>query len=264
MALHQIEYCRIKHRTPIILHEISTNTLCDCIIDHESDDSEIKNQLEYCFEITQYDISALSGKNDIKFITSVMPPSGHWYDFWNATPGVIKKYRKYFKKYFVLNSLMQERMNSYINTHFPGHRILGLLLRGTDYNATTAYGHPIPPSIDQVETMVIDKMKELNFDRILLVTEDESIFAYITKRFKGQIMVVDQPRFSKKEGKYISNSVRDCNVDNIELMRSYVLALHLLSRCQGIICANTSGSMILPLMNPEWEYSYRFDLGRFK
>lgn len=71
----------------------------------------------------------------------------------------------------------------------PTDRVLGVLLRGTDYVAEKPKWHPIPPPVEFAASIAATKLRDWNCNKIFLATEDKNIVTDF-KNFFGDLCVV--------------------------------------------------------------------------
>ncbi|MBR4383882.1 MAG: hypothetical protein IKP64_10035, partial [Selenomonadaceae bacterium] len=85
-------------------------------------------------------------------------------------------------------ALQQEILVTREKLFSPQDRVLGVLLRGTDYLSERPQNHPIPPPIEFAASMVVVKLREWKCNKIFLATEDKNILQ-IFKNFFGDLCV---------------------------------------------------------------------------
>lgn len=79
---------------------------------------------------------------------------------------------------------------------FEGHRVLGVHFRGKDMRVTP--GHPLPPTRNQMFEAIERAVRDYDFDRIFVVSEDSELVSFVLQRFPG--MAVTLPHFRAPSG----------------------------------------------------------------
>ena len=143
---------------------------------------------------------------------------------------------------------------------YSGRKILGLLLRGTDYTSIKPKGHPVQPEPEEAIAKAREAMMTEGFDSVYLATEDKRILQKCMDAFGEKLLLpdceyidydYDNPELLHK---YISN-------DKYRMGLDYIVSMAFLSRCPGFITSITSGSTAVMCLSEGFEYLYVFDLG---
>lgn len=142
----------------------------------------------------------------------------------------------------ILSDGFLSNLEEYKQAVFGDKRILGVLVRGSDYIATNMPIQPLP--IDELIPLIEETMKEGGFEYVFLATEDKDYYDSLTSYFKGRIYAVSQNRVSLDDLKscsFLSNFEKnksreegyaDIAEDNLS---NYFYAIYLLSECQGFL-----------------------------
>ncbi len=149
-----------------------------------------------------------------------------------------------------------EEMREYGNDVLGDKRMLGLLMRGSDYIISMS-GVSSPVTVESAIPKIKEWMKEDGYDGIFIATEDKDILNQMLKTFPGQLFAVSQERYSitdfVKEGVY--------TIDEIDRKRhpikeeyeafledntvNYFYALYLLSRCESFMYSGQCGGIVM-------------------
>ena len=142
--------------------------------------------------------------------------------------------------------------------------ILGILLRGTDYISRAPRGHSIPPSLQDAINDTIQMDKKYNYDFIFLATEDNIIRKKFINIFKNKL------KYLLPEKKVFYNYKRmnfltfnDNVFGNMNFQKTYLLNMIILSQCQDIISARTSGAAGAFILSKGFRHSLFYYLGEF-
>lgn len=142
-------------------------------------------------------------------------------------------------------------------------RVLGVLLRGTDYVDKKPFGHPIPPPVEFAISTIIVKMKEWNCNKVFLATEDREILNNFKNIFGDLCITFDREYPEYKNGQMISLCRIDRPNDHFLQGKDYLTQIVLLSQCNSFITARCSGAIGAVMMAEHFEHVLAFNLGRY-
>ena len=160
--------------------------------------------------------------------------------------------------------LYEEIMKLRKNLFAPEDRVLGVLLRGTDYVARRPAGHPIQPPIEYALTKVIEKLNEWRCNKIFLATEDKN-FVQIFKNVFGDICVtIDRQYINYDSQKAVPLGFchMDRENDHYILGKDYLTQMVIISTCNCFVCGITSGSVGVMMMS-DFENVHAFNFGKY-
>lgn len=183
---------------------------------------------------------------------SQRPDQAGCLDYWR---GLCRKYIRFKPHVLEMLGRMQEK--------YSGRKILGLLVRGTDYVAMKPKNHPIPPTAEQAIAKAREAMKERNFDSVYLATEDKKILAKFQDSFGEKLILpeADYIDYDYDNPKYLASCGANRKNDKYLRGLEYLVSMLFLSRCDSFITSGTSGSAGLMCLSEGFEYLYFFDLG---
>lgn len=170
-------------------------------------------------------------------------------------------YQQIAQQYFNLSVEAQEMVEHFFDSVLKGHKVLGVLCRGTDYTSNKPTGHPIQPDIEQMFAKLDDVMEKYQCTKIFLGTEDKEIYSRFLEKY-GEKVTTSRKQFityngENAIGKLIQENVKDLKAEGME----YLVTIALLARCDCFVGGHTSGTVGVMLMNDRFEYKYIFDLG---
>jgi len=189
----------------------------------------------------------------------------------NLMDNEICDWRFFSNEYLFFSNAVKCEIDKTEKELFCGDRVLGVLCRGTDYMAIRPHGHPVQP--EPVD--VIKKAKELlicnNCHKIFLATEDMNIYEQFIDAF-GSIILSSSSQRYLNTGK---NTLNDISAQNESIALNpgkdkykkgfdYAVTIGLLSRCNGLLAGKTSGTIGAVLLSKGYEFSYFFELGKYK
>ena len=144
-------------------------------------------------------------------------------------------------------------------------RVLGVILRGTDYLVRKIKGRPIPPPIDFAKSIVNVKLKEWNCNKFFLATEDKKILEPFQKTFGYRCVILDREYvdYNSLKDKWVSVCRIDRENDHYLQGKEYITQIVLLSMCNSLVGARCSGNTTAMLLNDNFEHTYFFNVGRY-
>lgn len=145
----------------------------------------------------------------------------------------------------------------------PNDRVLGVLLRGTDYVARRPKQHPIPPPTEFALSIVVEKLKEWKCNKIFLATEDKNIVQVFKQVFGKLCVTFDREYVDYKPGQEINLVRIDRPNDRFLQGKDYLTQMILLTKCDSFVAARCSGSVSVMTMAEKFEHTYFFNLGRY-
>ena len=172
-------------------------------------------------------------------------------------------WRSVCKKYIRLTQPVLEKLER-MTAKYQDRKILGVLVRGTDYAALKPKGHPIPPTAEQAIAKTKEAMTEHDFDAVYLATEDKNIMLKFHEAFGEKLLLPesDYINYDYDKPKYLSQIQTSREKDKYLRGLEYLVSMLFLSRCAGFITSITSGSVgLMCFTERDFEYLYVFDLG---
>lgn len=158
---------------------------------------------------------------------------------------------------------MEEILSVRQKLFLPNKRILGVLLRGTDYLAEKPKWHPIPPPIEFAASIAKSKLKEWNCDKIFLATEDKSIVQSFENLLGDLCITYDREYVDFVPGKRIVGMSIDRANDSFIQGKDYLTQMILLTMCNSLVAARCNGTAGVMMLADKLEHTYFFNLGRY-
>ena len=171
----------------------------------------------------------------------------------------------------VIDEGFNKEMEEYCEAVFGNDKVLGVLIRGTDYKVAEVGPTNKQASAEDLIPKIRQWMEEYGFDRIFLATEDQDALDTMIREFgKDKVRVIAQERFSVSEFKDVhlikdlekekrSGSAYEAALEDITV--NYFYALKLLAKCNSFIASgNCSGTkMVLGFNNGRFEHQYVYN-----
>lgn len=144
-------------------------------------------------------------------------------------------------------------------------KFLGVLIRGTDYIKLKPRLHPVQPELDEIIDKIEENLKVRKQSCIYLATDEKRIHKMLIEYF-GKEMIFSNTR------EYYDDIYRDNNLwqiceakkerENDQYLNSleYISSMMILSKCNGIVGGNCTGSLLASLLSNS-DYKYIFNKG---
>ena len=145
----------------------------------------------------------------------------------------------------------------------PNDRVLGVLLRGTDYVAIRPKWHPIPPPVEFALSIIVEKLREWQYNKIYLATEDKNIVQIFKQVFGNVCITFDKAFLDYNPDNWVSAQRIDRDNDHFLQGKEYLTEILLLSTCNSLVAARCSGTVGAMMMADNFEHTYVFNLGRY-
>ena len=86
----------------------------------------------------------------------------------------------------ILKDGLRAEMYEYFDALFGGKKVLGVLIRGTDYYTTGQVGERIMADVEDMIPVIDEWLKEDNYDLIFLASEDADVCEKMSKKYGGK------------------------------------------------------------------------------
>lgn len=183
-----------------------------------------------------------------------------------TNPYCVEYWRKLYKKYIILNGETEEYILEQQRTLFGSAniRVLGCIVRGTDYVGLRALNHPIQPTAEEVIEKAAKLLEDGEYEKIFLATEDADILQKFKDAFGTKVVYVEQQRYSDGT-KYLSQQADFATkTSRRKEGLQYLTAIYLLGRCTSIIGGRCGITTISYLISDGYEYEYLWNIGRYQ
>ena len=199
---------------------------------------------------------------------SVDPYPGHSLKFLEKKNDSLTEWRMLVKMGLmkIKPELMEEISQVRENLFPPKERVLGVILRGTDYLVRKIKGRPIPPPVEFAQSTVNTKLKEWKCSKFFLATEDKKILEPFKNAFGDRCLILDRAYvdFNSLKDRVVSVCRIDRPNDHYLQGKEYLTQMVLLTMCNSLVAARCSGTTTVMLMRENFENTHFFNLGRYK
>lgn len=185
-------------------------------------------------------------------------------DFFRDKDGKMTEWRKFTRKYIqIKQEIMQDIDKEYNSLVKDGDRVLGVLVRGTDYVEGKPYQHPVQPDVDIVLQDAKKVMKQYECNKIFVGTEDINIAKRFREEFGEGYITNQQEYIHYKVGKGVPEYRINRENDYFLRGKEYLTTIIMLSRANCFLGGRTSGTVGMMLLSDGFEYSHVYNLGRY-
>ncbi len=152
--------------------------------------------------------------------------------------------------YDILSPSFKNELEEYTNAIIGNKKMLGVLIRGTDYNmmmSSDAKTPFLPVSAERMIPEIQKCLDKYDYEGIFLATEDKDALKTIREAFPGKVKAISQERRSITEfskGQTISDIERriyspEEYTERVEdTTINYFYALYVLSKCSGFLASS--------------------------
>jgi len=162
-------------------------------------------------------------------------------------------------------------MDEYYDAVLGGRKVLGVLIRGSDYLTVGFGGIRKMATVEQMVPKIRQWMADYGYQKLFLATEDSDILARMKMEFGRDMIALAQERLSVRnlrQGQIISDYEKEHNKEDYEARLedttiNYFYALYILSRCDAFLCSGQCNGWdnVLSLNAGKFEHSYKFTVG---
>ena len=229
-----------------------------------------ENSWEYYFEqpLRIGLAEAYSGENIILSDgDAVKPYPGHSLKFLEKRNDDLSEWRMLIKLGLIkMKPQLEEEISAtWAKLFSPEDRVLGVILRGTDYIARKIKGRPIPPPVDFAKSIVNAKLKDWKCNKFFLATEDKRILEAFQHSFGYRCVILDREyvEFNSLKDKVVSTCRIERENDYYLQGKEYLTQIWLLSMCNALVAARCSGTTTAMMLDNKFEQTYFFNVGRY-
>ena len=154
-------------------------------------------------------------------------------------------------------------MKEYHSLFLKEDRILGVLMRGTDYSSLKLPNHPIPPSLDEAVEKVKEMKDKWNCNKVFLATEDYNIVLHFKEAFGDDCKLSKRPYINYDGKTHISLYHLNRENDFYLLGKEYLTQIVILSKCNCLITMKANGAIGALMMSDGFEQIMVLDAGNY-
>ena len=173
-------------------------------------------------------------------------------------------WHNFYKRYIPIKKEINKEANKIMKLLFnKSENVLGVRIRGTDYISLKPKYHPIPPSAERMIKDIKIINKDLNFDWIYIITEDDIIRNKFIKEFRTKLKFVPIKKINYNYRKKKIITYNKNIQGNFIYLRKYIIGIIIFSKCKNIIAARTSGTCTAYIWSGGFNSSKIYYLGEY-
>lgn len=176
-----------------------------------------------------------------------------------------KLFAMLFRRFIRLNPETKQYVEDEICNIGNPAKMLGVLMRGTDYIKLRPKGHPVQPEPEEIIARVADRFARGDLSAVYVATEEKRLYDMVGDAV-GRENVRENKRQYYDELYYKSDEVLigkvhfDRDNDNYWKGIEYLSSLIILSRCKTLVASNCGGTLFAALMG-DYEAPEIFNYG---
>lgn len=158
-----------------------------------------------------------------------------------------------YASFFQMSSVLAQKVqDEEERLSWGNNRILGVLMRGTDFKSCPSR-HPVTHDINDVITDVLERIKSKKYDLVYLATEDSEILGIFRERMGNKLIYSNQYRTDRCDRPLMRIKFPR---DNDGYLRGieYCTVIEMLSVCNGIIANCMCGGTMAALTRNQGRY----------
>ncbi|GMO35689.1 MAG: hypothetical protein Ta2B_15790 [Termitinemataceae bacterium] len=173
-------------------------------------------------------------------------------------------YKNLFKNYIRYTEKVQSYLDSDYNRILKNkERVLGVLVRGTDYTLKKAPMHHIQPDFHEVIKKAQAVMESYTYTYIYIATESQECYDLFKNYFGEKLLDSGQKRYSEDDLKNVQwlSQVRFEGDNKVCRGFEYLSTINMLSKCTSFIGGLVSPIPAVYFMADKFEYDFIYELG---
>ena len=182
-------------------------------------------------------------------------------NFFENKNGILTEWKMLIKLGLLkIQPALHEKIMELRKTLFNANdRVLGVVMRGTDYVSKHPHGHYIQPPIEYALTKVVEKFNEWHCNKIFLATEDIGIAQVFKNVFRDICVTLEKGYVNYDPSRWLAQCpYSDCFLRGAEYLTEVVLV----STCNCLV-AGRCGASVGAAMMGNFENIYTFNLGKY-
>ncbi len=171
----------------------------------------------------------------------------------------------------ILAPNFRAEMDEYYDGLFGDEKVLGVMIRGTDYISTGMTGDRKMATAEQMSPLIHEWVEKYGFERIFLATEDEDALEYMRAEFGHLVVALSQERI-KMSDLHEDETITTYEKEHADGMYeekledttiNYFYALYMLSKCDSFVCSGRCNGtdIVLSLNDGLFKNFYKFSVG---
>lgn len=143
-------------------------------------------------------------------------------------------------------------------------KVLGCIVRGTDYIQGRPLNHPVQPLPEDVLKKAEEVMAQKGYGKLFLATEDANVLKLFQERLGDKLLYVEQQRYEDGKTPLALQDNFAKETSPKEEGMKYLAVIYLLGGCDALIGGRCGITTIAYLISSGFEYEYLWNLGRYQ
>lgn len=174
----------------------------------------------------------------------------------------------------ILSDKFRADMEEYAEAVFRGRKILGVLVRGTDYVTSKQGPESVHARVKDMVPLIREWIEQDGYEKIFLATEDSDVLDKMREEFPGMVLAVAQERHSvsdlrRQKARMIYelekklHSGKDYEAALEDTTVNYFYALYMLSKSDAFMCSGQCNGfdVVRAFKEGAFEREYKFSAG---
>jgi len=196
------------------------------------------NSWEYYFEpVNRYSLDEVYESKAVVFCDGGFPAS---------YPFAITESRRLqdaFHRHIRVKTSILEFADRFAEEHFSGSRVLGVHFRGQEMR--TAPGHPLPATPRQMVARAQTLMAERRYEKVFLVTEEQSYLDFFRSVFGSRLVATDAFRTYETNAYNLGLGPDHKYQLGLDVLRDTLV----LAKCNALLCGGSNVSVFAEFLN---------------
>lgn len=196
------------------------------------------NSWEYYFEpVSAFSLDEVYQSKSVVFCDGSYP-AGYPFAITES-----QKLRDSYHRHIRFKPSVLEFVDRFADEHLSGSRVLGVHFRGQEMR--TEPGHPLPATPRQMAARASALMADRGYDKIFLVTEEQSYLDYFRSVFGTRVVATDAFRTYETNAYDLAPGDHHKYRLGLGILRDTLL----LARCDAMLCAGSNVSVFAEFLN---------------
>lgn len=171
-----------------------------------------------------------------------------------------------FRKFVCLNEKTSAYIQNEIHTIGDPSRMLGVLMRGTDYVKLRPKGHPVQPEPEEIVSEAAKRFNKGAYTATYVATEEKRLFDMVASAVGSENVRENKRKYYDaiyhQSGEDLIGKVRfDRENDNYWKGLEYLSSMIILSKCRTLVAGNCGGTLFAMLMSDNYTDPHIFNYG---
>ena len=173
------------------------------------------------------------------------------------------RWREFTQRHIAYSDAMAKLVDEREAALFKGEKVLGCLVRGTDYARMKPKGHPVQPTAEQVIADAKQVCVERGIKKVFLATEDKTIREKFLQAFGDDLLSGQTDLPDYKGGFLVKSGALGDSANTLRISTQYFVSIALLARCSCMLAGCASGTVSAALLSKGFDLMRIYNLGYY-